>query len=280
MSYQTILVHLSNPDRAEQTLEAACAVARSQKSFLIGLFGYPQVFVPAAVAAEAWSDILAIEKNRHQSAAKQTKKIFEEICTKAKIKHEWRELDAMAQVADGVIRHGLCADLLIAAQADPDADDFRLQEELTERIMLEAGRPVLFVPYAGRFKKVGETTLLAWIATREAARAAGDGLAFMKKSKSVTVLSANPAEHHGDQAVATGSQLVISLARHGIEARAVTTNAQDMPVASEILSRASDYGSDLLIMGGYGHSRFREVVFGGVTREILRQMTVPVLMSH
>ncbi len=280
MSYRTILVHLSNAEHAGQVLEVATNIAAKHEAYLIGLFAYPQVFVPAAVAAEAWPDIVEIENKRHAEMAGEIEGVFNDVCKAAKLKSAWRTAEVMAPVANVVIRHAFCADLVVVGQADPDSDDARMQAEVTERVLMECGRPVLFVPYAGHFKTVAEEPLIAWTASRESARAAFDALPLLRNSKSVKVLTVNPQEQNGQSVSSTATQFALSLARHGVNAQASTTASGELSVGSELLSRASDYGTDLLVMGGYGHSRFREIVFGGATREILQHMTVPVLMSH
>src|SRR6185369_16191284 len=107
-----------------------------------------------------------------------------------------------------------------------------------------------------------------------------DALPLLKRVKAVTVLAVNPKQGvhaHGEE---PGADIALHLARHGVKVEIDHSLASDINPADEILSRASDYGSDLIVMGAYGHSRARELVLGGVTRSILAQMTVPVLMSH
>ena len=280
MAYQTILVHLPNAKRAGQLLEVATRLARQNKAFVIGLFAFPQIFIPPAVAAEAWADILKIQSERYTQDEAEVKKLFSDACAKAKLKSEWRSVDPSAVAIDAIVRHAFCADLVVVPQADPDAEDFRQQEEINERVLMETGRPALFVPYVGRYKSIGEHPIVAWTATRESARAAYDALPFLKDAETVTIMTVNPADNGHETTASTASQFAVTLARHGVRAKATNTVSGDVSVSNELLSRASDHGADLIVMGGYGHSRFRETVFGGVTHDILHHMTVPVLMSH
>ena len=121
--------------------------------------------------------------------------------------------------------------------------------------------------------------LVCWNASREATRAITDALPILKRADHVTVLAVNPDDGAGHGAV-PGADISHYLARHGVRAEANRTYAEDIDIADAILSRASDLGCDLIVMGAYGHSRVREWIFGGVTRSIMRTMTRPVLISH
>ncbi len=118
--------------------------------------------------------------------------------------------------------------------------------------------------------------LVAWNGTREAARATHDALPFLTQADKVVVLgvSASGEDH------IPGADLSTHLARHGVSVEIHNREANDVSVGDAILNAASDYGADLLVIGAYGHSRLRELVLGGVTRHLLRHMTIPVLMSH
>jgi nucleotide-binding universal stress UspA family protein len=149
--------------------------------------------------------------------------------------------------------------------------------ELIESALFGSGRPILVVPYI--FEEPGklEMVLVAWDGSQAAARALGDSLPLLAQAKRVRVVTVEgvrePANDHWRK------EVVRHLKRHGIEAEADTlVSAGD--TANTLLSHAADSGADLIVMGGYGHSRIREIVLGGVTREILRSMTIPVLMSH
>jgi nucleotide-binding universal stress UspA family protein len=137
---------------------------------------------------------------------------------------------------------------------------------------------VLIVPRYGVFGTVGERVLIAWNGSREATRAAHDALPLLKRATKVTVLSIDP--DHDSQRRVPSADITLHLARHGVAAEADSTVALDIAVGDVLLSRAADLGADLIVMGGYGHSRVREMVLGGATRHLLQHMTVPVLMSH
>ena len=178
-----------------------------------------------------------------------------------------------------VVHHSLHCDLIVISQAHAD---------LASELIVGSGRPVLVVPIAGKFPSVGKNVLIAWDGTREASRATHDALPLIADGAKVKLYFVNPA-HAGDE---PATDIASHLARHGINAEADHTfsrippsetavfGARSLKVGDLLLSAAADMGADMLVMGGYSHSRVREMMTGGVTRSILRHMTVPVLMSH
>jgi nucleotide-binding universal stress UspA family protein len=167
---------------------------------------------------------------------------------------------------------------VVAGQpTDQDTGDLR---GLADELALSAGRPVLFVPYAGRFPSLGKRVLVAWDTGREAARAVSDALPLLQRAESVEVTAFDPERGRRGHGQEPGADVGLYLARHGIKVQAARQSGAGFEVGAQILSRAADQGADLIVMGAYGHSRMRELVLGGVTRTILESMTVPVLMSH
>jgi nucleotide-binding universal stress UspA family protein len=148
--------------------------------------------------------------------------------------------------------------------------------EAPEDVILGCGRPVIVAPDVQPFASVGDQVLVAWDGGREATRALHDALPLLKTPVALTVFSVNP-DAETEQKLRI--DLVSHLARHGIEAMAETVASIRTP-AEAVLARARDIDADLIVMGAYGHSRLREMILGGTTRDILRDMTVPVLMSH
>jgi nucleotide-binding universal stress UspA family protein len=149
-----------------------------------------------------------------------------------------------------------------------------------EEIVLSCGRPVLVVPYAGAFADIGRRVLIAWNGSREAARALHDAMFLLGGAEAVTVIEIDPPAPGVAAPAATTAQVAAALSRRGIAAKPESDTSGDIGVEDLLLSRASDLGADLLVMGAYGHSRMREFVLGGVSRSIFRHMTMPVLMAH
>ena len=168
-------------------------------------------------------------------------------------------------------------DLTILGQLSPEirSTGFRPDE-----IIIATGRPVLMVPYAGTFDTVGRRALVAWDGTREAARAANDALPLLQNAEAVTVMFVGARETALAEQRPSIERMVHHLQRHGIPARTEETLQGDLRISDVLLSRAADLAADLLIAGAYHHSQLREALVGGVSRELLDHMTVPVLMSH
>src|SRR6185295_519391 len=275
MSYKTILVHLSDSRRAETVLEPAVQLATRYNSYLIGLHVYASVPAsPIPMASAALGSIVAADRKNSEAIAE----TFKRMTANKEFVAEW-QLHKVPHVdlAPLVMERGRAADLIVAGQTDPDWDLSPLLD-FPERLALESGRPVLVIPYAGRFASIGRRVVIAWKAGRESARAVFDALPLLQGAENVHILE---IKGRGDESsMSPDTSIAASLARHGIKPTIRTSVASDISVGDEILSRLSDLDADLLVMGAYGHSRMRELVFGGVTRHIARHMTVPTLFSH
>jgi nucleotide-binding universal stress UspA family protein len=134
----------------------------------------------------------------------------------------------------------------------------------------------MVIPYIGARRRIGNKLLVAWNGSREAARAVADAMPLLERADEVKVLSAKPLDI-GDL---SGADIALHLARHDVNTEASSSANKDIDIGDLLLNEAAQEGADLLVMGAYGHSRFRETVLGGATRHVLKNMTVPVLMSH
>jgi hypothetical protein len=192
---------------------------------------------------------------------------------------EWRALKVPhVDLVPVVLDHARSVDLIIAGQTDPDWEQSPLMD-FPERLALESGRPVLAIPYVGRYREIGRNVVVAWKAGRESARAVFDALPLLAGAETVEILEIKERRDGGDF-LSPDTTIAASLARHGIKATVRTSVAGDIGIGDEILSRVADAGADLLVMGAYGHSRMREMIFGGATRHLVRHMTLPTLFSH
>ena len=162
----------------------------------------------------------------------------------------------------------------------PDPDEISPFVGVPDEVVMAAGRPVLIVPYMGTHERTGKRVVIAWNASREAARAVNDSLPLLETADEVHVLVLDVDASNVENAPLPGADICLHLARHGIDAQAHHVQATEIDVANLLLSQVADMDGDLLVMGGYGHSRLREIMLGGATRDVLAQMTVPVLMSH
>lgn len=279
--YKDLLVVLDAGEDAPGRLELAAALAERFAAHLVGFYPIPSPDMPRRAG---YAELAALEpvyrewRGRALEQAETLHAAFEHAARLRGISAEWRAVSGGWDANPAL--HARYADLAILGQRDPGDDEMATFRPRPERVTLASGRPILVVPYAGRFSTVGSRVLVAWNAGREAARAIADAMPLLAAADAVTVLAIDPQPGPDGHGELPGADIALHLARHGVKAQIERTPSADVPVGEVLLSRAADLGVDLLVMGAYGHSRTRELLLGGATRTILASMTVPVLMSH
>jgi nucleotide-binding universal stress UspA family protein len=200
---------------------------------------------------------------------------FEEIVRRHGIRSEWRSLPYLSSEV-GV--HAYYADLVVIARPE-SAGQTAGPPGLAESLVLSSGRPIILFPPGSTLARV-HRILVAWNATRESIRAVADALPLLVKAKAVEVLVADHERNRAGHGQEPGADIARHLARHGaqVEVRRLSSGGKD--VGRLLLSEAAAFGADLLVMGAYGHSQLREWMFGGVTRTVLYEAGLPVLMSR
>jgi len=276
MTYKTILVHVDNGSRWPARAEVAVDLAGRFQAHLVGLHAVTPAYSLAYQTVETDPLIIESEKRVALEQAKGAETAFRRTAEKGdSVSAEWRTSsgDALAALA----LHSRYADLVVIGQPDVQ-EDSGADMTFAHRLVLMAGRPVLVVPYIGAPGTIGKRVLLAWNATREATRATTDALPFLQAAEEVRVVLVKPdSSSHGE---VPGADIGLYLARHCVQVKVENIEGVDVDAGNLLLSRAADLSSDLIVMGAYGHSRFSELVLGGVTRTMFESMTVPVLMSH
>ena len=277
MAYKTILVHIDEGKRCPARIEVAIGLARRFDAKLIGLNALTPIDLPGYVLAGGGGvSIVELQKKAAEEQAGRAKAVFEKAVSAAGLSTaEWRVSRQNAVAA--VTLHGRYADLIVLGQPSAD-EDTGVAGGFAEDVVLEGGRPVLMLPYMGDFPAIGKRVLIGWNASREATRALTDALPFLREAERARVIVINPKP--GEHGAIPGSDIALYLARHGVNVEVQVDRAVEIDVGNEILSRAADFGADLLVMGAYGQSRFREMVMGGASRTIISSMTVPVLLSN
>lgn len=281
MTFKDILVLLDDTKACDRRLDAALALAKSHGAHLTGLCVVLEPAIPEYVRVEIPSEVLAEQRRGIQER-------LDKLVARSQSKAEaaGQVLDCRRQTChppdlpEVISLHARYADLLVMGQYDPDDANWIGDRHLPEQVVLAAGRPVMVVPYIGAPAGFGKHALIAWDGGREAARAVRDALPLLEAAQTVTVLVVKPragANGHGDL---PGADIGLYLARHDIKVEVQAVPSPEIGIAETVLSRLADYGADVLVMGAYGHARWRELVLGGVTQHILGHMTVPVLMSH
>lgn len=281
MPLKDILVHLDATPQSAGRLDLAIDLARRHDAHLTALhvvdIGMPLIAMADGGGGAALAGLVDQMRDTAIAEASRIEADYRERMRRESLPGEWRQAEGM--VGELLTLHARYADLVILGQDDPDGPSTQAAG-LAGQVLFGAGRPVLVVPYAGRFPSAGRRVLIGWNASREAARAVNDALPLIGKADTACVLAANPRhgiDGHGEE---PGADIALHLARHGAKVSVEHRLAPDVPDADLLLNHATDMSADLIVIGAYGHSRLREFVLGGVTRTILKQMTVPVLMSH
>ena len=273
-----ILVHIDQSPRALMRLDIAAELARQHGAHLTALQVIDVALPVMAMGDGGGGAVIAelMEQMRQSALAAgvKLKAAFEAALAREGIMGEWRQVEGTTQ--EILALHGRYADLLVLGQDDPESDS----AGLLEAMVFDCGQPVLSIPFAGSFKTIGKRVLVGWNASREASRALHDALPLIAKAETATVFLANPKRGLGGHGEEPGADIARHLARHGMKVEVAMAIADDVPDSALLLNHASDMGADLLVMGAYGHSRLREFILGGMTRSLLREMTVPVLLSH
>jgi nucleotide-binding universal stress UspA family protein len=285
MSLKDILVHLDADPRSAVRLEIAAGLARGQGAHLTGLFVvdipnadylYGSGLLAVGMGADRMLDVMVAQA---RAVADPVEASFQEALRVHGLQGEWRIVEGHTPSVIGTAARYV--DLVVVGQADDPRREGNRGRATVETVLMTSGRPMLTIPFAGDFPVLTDHVLVAWNAGREATRAVHDALPLLRQARQVTVLMINPrgartAEDARDAHHDIGRHLV----RHGVPAETHSTVADGIAGGEALLSYASDISATMIVAGGYGHSRARELVFGGVTRTLLAEMTVPVLFSH
>lgn len=232
---------------------------------------------PPAITDLGGADILRSLIDKSRADAADTAERFAAAAKRSQLSVQALTPEASLSTAtDSFANLARAYDLAVLGQAHPDAAPGA--QEMIEAVLFNSGRPVLVVPYVQKAGFSMKRVLVCWDGSRAAARAVGDSLPLIAKANNVQVLTVTTGKFDEDDV--SGADITEHLARHKLRAELVRLPAADIDVTSAILSHAADISADLIVMGGYGHSRLRDFVLGGATKGMMQAMTVPALMSH
>jgi nucleotide-binding universal stress UspA family protein len=277
--YKNLLVNIPTERSPQPVIDGAISLAaRCQAQLDAVSVGYESSSMP--LVAEGGAAVAAIFEVEHEKALERAHAalaIFETEAKRAGVIHSSRAISALQGEAAAIL--GATArlyDLAVVAQPEFERDTF--DNTLAQEILFQSGGPVLFVPYTfkGAFhaRRVG----ICWDGSRLAARAVRDAMPLLEQAEAITIIAINEAS--SVPADASAAHLMRYLSRLGVPTEIDSKKTEKANIQTSILSLAADESLNLLVMGGYGHSRLKEIMFGGVTREMLESMTVPTLMSH
>ena len=282
MTYHSLLVHLDNDRRAEARIAYALRVARELGCRIVG--AAPTGSVPldtqASIGTSAsladFADAVWMALDERAQAARER---FEKACRKAGVESPESVVEH-ADKAQSLVRLSHCSDIVVLSQAEPDAPDFTAARDLVADVILQSARPSIVLPFAGTFDTVASRVVVAWDDSRAAVRAIADALPLLRLAREVQVVTWERASSTADAGLPARQQgLRRWLDAHGVAAE-LRVARTGLSLTEALLSRASDFDADLVVMGAYGHQRWTERLLGGMTQGVLAAMTVPVLMSH
>ncbi len=276
---KTIVVHLDSGARCAVRVDLAIALALRHGSRLVGVAptGLPDVVLTMRTGVPETLETIELATASLRELADAAAREFERRCRIAGVASFEAHVE-FGESVDTTVGWARCSDLVVAGQTDGATRVPGVAHDLPQQLLMTCGAPLLVVPYAGTFTRIGGNVLVGWKDTREAARALRDALPLVAGAVRVHLLEAS--ELPATQASRTSLAAACAwLQAHGLPVHG-EHEVDHGDIGDRLLSRAADLGADLIVVGGYGHSRLREWVLGGVTRQLLAQMTVPTLLSH
>ena len=272
-----IVVNLSVTRAGGPVCDYAVSVAEAMKAHLTGVAFVYDPIVPVSATGYIPAEIIERQQTDNQADAKAAISHFTQAADRAGISGE--PLTITASLASAGQQFGLIArrfDLAVIGQAEPEVST--VDDIIAETTLFESGRPIIIVPYIQKAPMKLDRVMVCWDGGRPAARAIGDAMPLLAKAGKVeiVIVSNDP----GKQDEIEGVDMARHLARHGLKIDVQRLARGDTDIADALLSHAADSGADFMVMGGYGHSRLRQFILGGVTRSIFQSMTIPVLMAH
>jgi nucleotide-binding universal stress UspA family protein len=277
MRFKTIVAILQNEQDAERVLDCAIPLASRFQSHLIGIHAEALPVPYTSATGFPDTEFLQVSADMNRERADKLQAVFLRRIEDSGLSFEWRSLESFSgDSALTGISSVRAADLIVAAQrdtgGDPSAD--------VDTLVYDAGRPVLVVPSAGPLVTTFKHVLLAWNGSKEAARAAFDALPFIIEAEKTDILVIDPPDTLDESPEAAGAEIASALSRHGAAVSVSVQKSGGVSVDDMIQNRVTETGADLLVLGAYSHSWLRQLLFGGVTRTVLRTAQVAVFLSR
>ena len=274
---RSILVHLDASPRSVRRLQLARELAAALDARVATVYATtPSVLSVPYLMAEGAAEMLPLLQQLDRDYRDDARGRFDRVVADAPDAIVWHELRS-GPVTAGVARLALCHDLLVLGQHDAaDPLTIGVPADFVESVLLASGQAALVVPHVDSVGTCGRRALIAWKPTREAARAVAAAVPLLRRAQRIDLAVADEPGG-GDDVEALIGLLRLHGVQAAVERHAVLASAD---AGEQLLSLAADRGADLLVRGGYGHTRAREFVLGGASRTVLRSMTLPVLMAH
>lgn len=280
MSFKTLLA-LTEIETGPASLAPAISIAREHAAHLSVLIVGEVPHLPFyGYGGRGYVDIWAEESKQREADLKAAAEEMNTKLAREGLSFDIRPHLSLPEFEDNLIaRHAIYCDLAIVLRSQ-EGELNTVEAKAIEGALFDSGRPVLYVPRVDAPSVLGQRVLIAWNARREAARAISDALPFLMNAEEINILIVDPVIGDDDHGEEPGADIAPVLSRHGLDVSVSSVASAGRPVSQVLLDMARDLDIDLLVMGAYGHSRFRQNIIGGTTREMLESSKVPLLLSH
>lgn len=281
MSFKTVLAVVDFSNDLKQSLESAVTIARWQRAHLaVLLVGEVEPLPFYGYGGKGYTDIWVKEGEERAAALKQAAEEIDALLVKEGISFDVRARQAIVAREDNLVaRHAIYADLTVIRRAGEDSLT-SVESQAIDGALFDSGRPVLFVPLGAGPKTLGKNVVIAWNSRPQASEAVSDALPILKDADKVTLLVVDPVSGPDDHGEEPGADMALVLARHQVKVDVLSTESEGRPVSDVIRDEAAGLGADLIVMGAYGHSRMRQNILGGTTRDMLEHSSIPLFLAH
>jgi nucleotide-binding universal stress UspA family protein len=281
MAFKTILVSLNDIPRNAALLAVAANLAKDIDAHIVGLYIVPAVEIYGGDGIATMPVVFEGRRDHFRNALASVKSAFEAALRKDGLRGHFEPMEAsIPDITAVFIDHAHRADIAIVSQGDT-SESAMLESDFVERTTLSAGRPVLVIPRKGKADLSGDTAVVGWNGSREAARAAFDSVPLLRRVRDVRIVWVDPEAEFQSPGPLPGAEIAESLSRHGLKTVVEPLSTGGSKDAGKaLLQKVGDEGAAFVVMGAYGHSRLREFVLGGATRSVLDMMSCPILFSH
>jgi nucleotide-binding universal stress UspA family protein len=280
MSFRTILANLNETANNATVIATASVLGREFEAGVTGHYVVPAAPVYPAARHEPIPEMFETHRDYFRRQSASVAAAFKGGLPHNSARHLVRiENSASPLIADSVVERGRCFDLILLSKVDAKSE-LGVELDFVPNVAVAVGRPVIVVPFDVPLASLPETVIIGWNGSREAARAVFDSIPFLKRAKTVHIVSVESTAERSRSETGTGEGIVAALDAHGIKVAINPIEGAGETAGGVLLRKAADAGAGLVVIGAYGHSRLREFILGGVTRTVLREMKCPVLLSH
>ena len=274
-----ILVLCDANDSSNYRVETALAYAKTFEANISGMHMIPYPIIPVygGMYPDSASATASFQIEKANKRAKELEKSFIESANKLGIPYEWKAIDGLD--LDFVIENARYTDMVVVPAVYSHYND-QTSHHLCAYFATNLGRPLLVIPDLKRVFNVPERVVIAWNESHEAARAVHDALPIIMRAEYVQIISVSKGDQKEKENIIRCEQLQRHLKHHGINAEVFAPERSPKGTGNTIYESALEVSAELIIMGAYGHSRFKQIMLGGTTKYLIENSTLPLFVSN